>query len=197
MRRPFPPLALAALAAALAACGSDPEDRFTQRTPPEHSRASPLPQVEREGRQAERASRARPTRQDAERLRPVLRGWGDALRHDRIDRAASYFTVPAIVAQQNALTLRSAADIRRFNASFPCGAKLIHVQEDGRFLVGTFELTRRGERKCSADGEILRVAFALRRHKISEWREVPQPSQLGPARPENAPEPEPKESGSA
>jgi hypothetical protein len=194
MWRPFPSLAVAALTVAVAACGSEPEDRFALRTPPEHSRAEPLPQVEQEGRQAERAAHARPTRRDAERLRPVLRGWGDALRHDRIGRAASYFTVPAIVAQQNALTLRSAADIKRFNASFPCGARLIHVQEDGRFLIGTFELTRRGERKCSADGEILRVAFALRKRKIAEWREVPQPRQAGPARPENAPEPAPDES---
>ena len=194
MRRPFLFLALAALVASAAACGEDPEDRLALRTPPERSHAAPLPQVEREGRQAERAAKVRPTHRDAERLRPVLRGWGDALRHDRIGRAARYFTVPAIVAQQNALTLRSAADVKRFNASFPCGAKLIHVQEDGRFLVGTFELTRRGERKCSAAGELLRVAFALRKRKIAEWREVPQPAQLGPSRPENAPEPEPEDS---
>jgi len=190
MRRPFVFLALAALAAAAAACGEDDaQERMRLRTPPERSSAAPLPRVERETRRAERAAHARPTRADAERLSPVLRGWGDALRHDRSARAAHYFAVPAIVAQGNALKLRSAADVKRFNASFPCGARLLHVQPDGRFVVGTFELTRRGERRCSADGELLRVAFALRRHKIAEWREVPQPAQPGPPRPEDAPEP--------
>ena len=190
MRRPFVLLALVALVATPAACGeNDPQERLSLRTPPERSSAAPLPQVKREERQAERAAKARPTRADAERLSPILRGWGDALRHDRSARAARYFAVPAIVAQGNALFLRSAADVKRFNASFPCGARLLHVEPDGRFVVGTFELTPRGERKCSADGELLRVAFALRKHKISEWREVPQPSQPGPPRPEDAPEP--------
>jgi hypothetical protein len=188
MRHPTVLLAVATLAAAAAACGDEPRDRLALRTPPERSSAVPLPEVERAAKQAERSARARPTRSDAERLRPVLRGWGEALRRDGGRRAARYFTVPAIVAQGDVLTLTSAAQIELFNERFPCGARLLHVQEEGRFLVGTFELTPRPRHECSATGELLRVAFALRRRKIAEWREIPQPAQPGPDRPENAPE---------
>jgi hypothetical protein len=187
-RRPMLALVVT-LSVAAAACGDDPEQRFAKRTPPERSSAEPLRQSERAAEQAERRARARPTRSDAERMRPVLRGWGEALRRDRAARAARYFTVPAIVAQGNALTLTSAAQIREFNDAFPCGAKLLHVQEEGRFLVGTFELTRRPQHKCSSVGELLRVAFALRKRKIAEWREIPQPTDAGPAQPEDAPDP--------
>jgi hypothetical protein len=182
-------LVLLPLLLLVAACGDDPEERFELRTPPERSSAEPLPAAERAAERARRAERARPTRSDAQRLRAVLRGWGEALRRDRAGRAARYFTVPAIVAQGNALTLSTAADVKRFNDAFPCGAKLLHVQRDGRFLVGTYELTPRPQHKCTAAGDLLRVAFALRKRKIAEWREVPQPSQPGPARPEDAPDP--------
>jgi hypothetical protein len=185
-------LVLLPLLAIVAACGDDAQERLQLRTPPERSSAAPLPESERAVERAERAARARPTRADAERLRPVLRGWGEALRRDRAGRAARYFTVPAIVAQGNVLTLTSAADVLRFNEAFPCGAKLLHVQQEGRFLVGTFELTRRPQHNCTAKGEVLRVAFALRKRKIAEWREIPQPSEPGPERPEDAPDPSPE-----
>jgi hypothetical protein len=189
MRRPFLVPAAVALVVAGGGCGDDPKERLQLRTPPERSSAEPLPAAERAADRAKRAARARPTRRDAERSRPVLRGWGEALRRGRGARAARYFTVPAIVAQGNALTLATAAQVRRFNDAFPCGARLLHVQQDGRFVVGTFELTRRPQRKCTAEGELLRVAFALRKRKIAEWREIPQPSDAGPARPEDAPDP--------
>jgi hypothetical protein len=184
-------LAVAAIAAAGPACGDDPEDRFALRTPPPRASADPLPEAARASRRAEHAARVRPTRRDAERLRPILRGWGEALRRDRGARAARYFTVPAVVSQGDVLTLTTSAAVKAFNAGFPCGARLLHVQEEGRFLIGTYELTRRPGHECSARGELLRVAFALRKHKIAEWREVPQPAAPGPAQPENAPEPPP------
>jgi hypothetical protein len=176
----------------LAACGDDPQERLSLRTPPERSSAEPLPEAEREARRAEREARARPTPRDAARLRPVLRGWGEALRRDRSRAAARYFTVPAVVAQGAELTLTSAEQIARFNDSFPCGARLLHVQTEGRFLIGTFELTARPERDCEAKGDLLRVAFVLRRRKIAEWRELPQPLNVGPPERERTPEPRPE-----
>jgi hypothetical protein len=186
MRRPIVLLVVAAIAAA-PACGEDPQDRLALTTP-ERSSAEPLAEVARAREQAENVARARPARSDAQRLRPVLRGWGEALRRDRNRRAARYFAVPTIVAQGDVLTLTTAAQVRMFNKRFPCGARLLHVQQDGRFLVGTFELTPRPEHECSARGELLRIAFALRGRKIAEWRELPQATGPGPAGPEAPPD---------
>jgi hypothetical protein len=186
-------LAVTALAGGAAACGDEPRDRLTLRTPPERSSAQPLPEVEREARAAARAARVRPTPRDAERLRPLLERWTAALRRDRNGRAARYFALPAIVARDGVLLLETAAQIKAFNAGLPCGARLLGVEADGRFVVGTFRLTPRPQHQCAAAGERIRVAFALRGRKIAEWREVPAgAAEPGPARPETAPRPAPE-----
>ena len=168
-------LVLLPLLTLLAACGDDPQERLSLGTPPERSSAAPLPQAQRAEQRAAREARARSTQRDAERLRPVLRGWGEALRRDRSRAAARYFAVPAVVAQGSELTLTSAAQVMRFNDAFPCGARLLHVQTEGRYVIGTFELTPRPTRDCEARGDVLRVAFTLRKRKIAEWRELAQP----------------------
>jgi hypothetical protein len=191
MRRP---VLLSALAL-LAGCGEEPRDRLALRTPPERSSAAPLAEAEKEARRAEREARAKPTPRDAVRLRPVLRAWGEALRHDRARAAASYFALPVVVAQGNELTLTRAEQVTEFNDAFPCGARLLHVQAEGRFVIGTFELTPRPTRDCEARGDLLRVAFAVRRRKIAEWRELPQPLGSVPEEePERTPEPRPQTS---
>jgi hypothetical protein len=189
-------LVLLLLAGTLAGCGGDgdPSERLGLRTPPERSSAEPLPAAERAEKRAEREARARPTARDAARMRPVLRAWGLALRRDRARAAASYFAVPAVVAQGNELTLTSAGQITEFNDAFPCGARLLHVQTQGRYVIGTFELTPRPTRDCEARGDLLRVAFAVRKRKIAEWRELPQPLGSVPEEetPERTPEPRPQ-----
>ena len=55
----------------------------------------------------------------------VIRGWVDTLRAGRVTAAAGYFAVPAVV--QNGtppIRLRTRAEVRAFNRSLPCGAKL-------------------------------------------------------------------------
>src|SRR5215210_5807710 len=127
------------------------------------------------------ALRTPPQRSSADPLPEIARAG------KRAERAARFFTVPAVVSQGDVLTLRTSAAVKAFNAGFPCGARLLHVQEEGRFLIGTFELTRRPAHECSARGELLRVAFAVRKGKIAEWREVPQAAVPGAARPEPPP----------
>ena len=71
----------------------------------------------------------------------MLAGWAAALRHGDPDRAARYFAVPAIVAQSMTVQLQTREQVRKFNDELPCGAKLLEVQHDGRYIVGTFRLT--------------------------------------------------------
>ncbi len=171
-------IAIAICLLALTACGGGGDAPTPAATP----RATPEP---------------RPTARDAERLRPVIAGWADAVRRADVERAAGYFALPAIVSQGRAYRLRSREQVRAFNDGLPCGARLLDVQQDGRYVVGTFELVSRPGRTCDAPGALARVAFVIRNRRFTEWRQVPDArgAPPGPDRPEpdipDAPAPEP------
>ena len=125
----------------------------------------------------------------------MLRGWARAVRRNQSERASTFFAVPVIIAQGGAVRLNTAAQVRAFNLSLPCGARLLRVKVDGRYIVGTFRLTRRPQHTCVDMGEVVRVAFVLRDRKIAEWRQVPDTpgAPPGPERPEGAPPPPPEQ----
>lgn len=178
------------LASALAGCGSDGPD-YSRRTPPPAVGGRPIdtPAPGPSGRAKRLTREPQPSQRDAERLRPVLSGWAAAVRRGDAARAARYFAVPAIVAQSQTLELRTRDQIRHFNDQLPCGARLLEVQHDGRYVVGTFRLTERSGKACSASGQLVRVAFVVRGHRFTEWRQVPDRpgAPAGPKEPEDAP----------
>ncbi|HWT24574.1 MAG TPA: hypothetical protein VN213_13795 [Solirubrobacteraceae bacterium] len=188
-------IAVAALVGGAASCGGGDQARMRLATPPERQGAEPLPEIRRAQQEAVRASRVRATKADAERSRPVLRAWALALRRNNDERAAAFFSLPAIVAQGAARRLESAADVRAFHVTFQCGVRLLDVTPSGRYLVGTFRLTRRVAHTCSVTGHRLRVAFVMRGRKIAEWREVPNVPGAPPGPParEDAPPLPPKQ----
>jgi hypothetical protein len=104
----------------------------------------------------------------------VIQAWSTALRHGRVDAAASYFALPSLV--QNGtppLRVRTRADARAFNASLPCGAVLRRAVSIGRFTVVVFRLTKRPGGDCGTGaGHAAGTAFVIRRGKIVEWRRV-------------------------
>jgi ketosteroid isomerase-like protein len=182
--------AAAAIAAfgLLSGCGSSGPD-YALRTPPPIVRAGPIPTKAPKHRA--KPGQPQPTQRDAERLRPVLEGWAAALRRGDPDRAARYFAVPAIVAQSMTVELQTREQVRKFNDELPCGARLLEVQHDGRYIVGTFRLTQRAGHTCTAAGQLARVAFVIRAHHFTEWRQVPDTpgASPGPDEPEDAPTP--------
>jgi hypothetical protein len=121
--------------------------------------------------------------------RTVIRAWADALRRGDVARAAAYFSLPAIV--QNGtppLRLTTRAEVRAFNASLPCGARLVRTSTSGRYVKAVFRLTERpGPGRCgSGTGQTVSTAFVVRGDKISEWRRLPDrppPSRPSPSRP--------------
>ena len=119
----------------------------------------------------------------------MLSAWAAAVRTGDAARAARYFAVPAIVAQSETVELQTRDQIQRFNDQLPCGARLLEVQHDGRYVVGTFRLTERSGRSCSAAGQLARVAFVVRGRRFTEWRQVPDRpgAPPGPEEPEDAP----------
>jgi ketosteroid isomerase-like protein/predicted small lipoprotein YifL len=172
----------------LAGCGSSGPD-YALKTPPPIVRAGPI--ATKAPKSKPKPGQPHPSQRDAERLRPVLAGWAAALRRGDPDRAARYFAVPAIVAQSMTVQLQTREQVRKFNDELPCGAKLLEVQHDGRYIVGTFRLTQRAGHTCTAAGELARVAFVIRAHHFTEWRQVPDTpgASPGPDEPEDAPTP--------
>jgi hypothetical protein len=115
----------------------------------------------------------------------VIRAWADTLRRGDVGRAAAYFSLPAIV--QNGtppLHLTTRAEVKAFNASLPCGARVMHVFSSGRYTKAVFRLTERpGPGRCgSGTGQTARTAFVVRNGKIREWRRLPDvsPAPFGP-----------------
>jgi hypothetical protein len=114
------------------------------------------------------------TRTDARRYRAVIANWANAVRAGNVDRAAHFFDLPAIVSQpgRSALQVNTPLIAQAFNASLPCGAKLIGTNPDGRYVVATFVLVRKGG-PCPGAGHLARVGFVFGdlRHprRFTEW----------------------------
>ena len=93
---------------------------------------------------------------------------------------------PDRLADEDLLALVHAGDARAFNASLPCGAKLIGTNPDGRYVVGTFVLVSAGRARCEGEGDVARVGFVFgdKRHprRFTEWWQIAKPgARTGPA----------------
>ncbi len=186
-------IALTAVAVVWGGCGEQGPD-YALKTPPASVVAGPIetPLPKQRTPPKPLPGERHPSQRDAERLRPVLEGWAQAVREGDPDRAARYFAVPAIVAQSMPVELQTREQVRKFNDELPCGARLLEVQHDGRYVVGTFRLTERaGRAACTSAGQLVRVAFVIRGRHFTEWRQVPdrRGAPPGPDKPEEAPPP--------
>jgi ketosteroid isomerase-like protein len=107
----------------------------------------------------------------------VIRDWAQALRAGDVDKAASYFALPAIV--QNGtppVRITTRAQARAFNELLPCGARLVMTTRHDGYIFATFRLTSRVGGDCGPGiGAIAATAFLIRDGKIAEWRRLPNP----------------------
>jgi hypothetical protein len=166
-------LAGAGTALAFAACGGDDGERSQLTTPgTEAARAGPAPDEEADApaREADPADVA------------VVRGWADTLRRGDVRGAARYFALPSLVSNGTApIKLTTRADVRFFNRTLPCGARVIKAEAAPHgFIIVTFRLTERpGKGSCGGGaGGTARAAFKIRKHHITDWLRVPD---AGPA----------------
>jgi hypothetical protein len=151
-------LALAALAAfVLAACGEKEEPEIGDATTTQAG-----------------ATRTIPGGADAAETK-VIDAWARTLRRGDIDGAAGYFALPSVTENgPQLLRITDRAQARLFNASLPCGAKLIRATDEGDFTVATFRLTERpGPGTCGTGvGHTAQTEFVIKDGLIKEWRRV-------------------------
>jgi hypothetical protein len=168
--------ALVVLALLIAGCGGGDKDERLRLTTPkgkETPSAEATATAAAEGGKVTRAEEA------------TIRGWADALRNGKVDRAVRYWAVPAVFSNGNPpVRLPTVKAIREVNEGFPCGAKLVSTQRDPRdrdFVDAVFVLTeRRGSpRPCDGTGGRAATAFRIRNRKIVEWLRLPNPPEPG------------------
>src|SRR4051794_3885864 len=115
--------AIAVLAVVLAGCGGQAKpDRLDLTTPGVHT-GDPVPAATA----TPEAAASKPVTRAEKR---VIKGWSDSLRRGEVDTAAKYFTVPSLVSNNtpDPIKLTSLADVREFNRTLPCGAKLLRTR---------------------------------------------------------------------
>jgi hypothetical protein len=171
--------ALVVVVLTVAACGGDggdgsgaDADRFELTTPRQVAPA------EGSGEAAPKATSAqrRPvTRAEAR----VIKAWSDALRRGRVARAVAYFRIPSRVSDGRApIELTSRSDVRLFNESLPCGARLEKTRRaGGTFVLATFVLTERpGPGSCGdGTGKRARTLFDIQDGRIVQWIRATDP----------------------
>ncbi len=104
--------------------------------------------------------------------RAVVANWVDAVARGDVSSASSYFSLPATISQGRSFRITTQSELRLFNASLPCGAKLTAWRREGTYSVGTFRLFERSGHACPDTGQTAEVAFRFRRGRISEWRQL-------------------------
>jgi hypothetical protein len=107
----------------------------------------------------------------------VIRDWAKALTAGNLDKAASYFALPAIIANGTPpVRITRRAQAREFNQLLPCGAQLVATARHGPYTFATFRLTNRLGGDCGLGvGATAATAFLIRNGKIVEWLRLPNP----------------------
>jgi hypothetical protein len=100
----------------------------------------------------------------------VIRGWLLALERQDYAGAAYYFAPGAIIDQGRPYRLNDESAARAFNASLPCRADLIDLDDEGGKVLASFRLRRGPGGECSG---IVRVRYTIRKGKFTEWRQLP------------------------
>ncbi len=105
----------------------------------------------------------------------VIEGWVNALRQGHISAAAGYFAIPSVAENGVLVHIRTLDQAKLFNASLPCGARVIRAVSAGKFTTATFRLSERrgpGAGCGPGVGGAAQTSFVIRDGKIVEWRRV-------------------------
>ena len=195
--------AIAALGLMVAACGSTEPNRFDLTTPGAHT-GDPVPEATATPEATSSATpepNATPSSAKVTAAeKRIIKGWSDSLRDGRVNAASRYFQVPVLISNNTPgyVILGTVDEVKEFNRTLPCGAKLISTRRgaDG-FVVGNFRLTERkhAPAPCGTGvGATASVAFQIDKGHITKWVRVVEDNQGDPmATPSATPTPTPSE----
>ncbi len=111
----------------------------------------------------------------------VIRGWLLSLERMDYSQAAYYFAPNALIDQGRPYRLHGESEAAAFNASLPCRADLVRLENEGhRHVLATFSLKEGPGGRCSGT---VKVRYTIVKGKFTEWRQLPnQDRQLAPPR---------------
>jgi hypothetical protein len=115
----------------------------------------------------------------------VIDEWSATLRRGDVEGAAEFFAIPSVAENGGVvLEIDSPEQAVLFNASLPCGARLVRAQSEGEFVTATFRLTERpGPGTCgTGTGNEAMTAFVIEDGEIVEWRRVAAGGERAPSR---------------
>lgn len=112
----------------------------------------------------------------------VIYDWSELLSDNKVDDASGKWDVPAKVANGTPPEMLDSPElVREFNATLPCGAKLVRTARKGRHIVATFRLLQREGGDCgSGAGNEAYTAFLIKDGKIVEWLRILRPEDALP-----------------
>ena len=114
----------------------------------------------------------------------VVRQWSRALNANDNEAAAALFAPGARVVQPGVDVKLTAKLALAFNASLPCGGRILELRRHGNRIVATFRLTERPRHRCDGPGQKAAALFVVnRKGLIVRWEQVAvPPSKQPPAR---------------
>jgi limonene-1,2-epoxide hydrolase len=110
---------------------------------------------------------------DAKTPEEVVSSWSRALNAGDNKAAADLFADGAVVMVGQQTTLADHEDALAFNASLPCGGRIVQQSRKGDDVTATFTLTRRPDHMCDDTGETSMILFRVEDGKITLWHQLP------------------------
>jgi SnoaL-like protein len=104
----------------------------------------------------------------------LIRDWLRAVSHGDFGQAATFFAPGAIIDQGRPYRLRDRAAARLFNATLPCHADLVALEDEGAKVLATFRLTPGPGDPCRGR---VQVRYTIVDGKFTEWRQLPSGDQ--------------------
>jgi limonene-1,2-epoxide hydrolase len=106
----------------------------------------------------------------------IVERWSKAINASDDKAAANLFADNATVIQGGqSVTLTGHDEALAFNASLPCGGKIVEQALEGDEVTATFTLIGRPGHTCDGPGQTAVAVFRITDGKIVVWQQLPAP----------------------